>query len=351
MSKEIISWLFDKGGPVVKWLAFKHFEVDVPGYDESRLREGLIESNLVKKWLKNLDEAQYIHGSFDTCLENVIGKLIEFGLDVTFAPVGEEIKRRHDRWHELAKEDRLAKKFYLVLLGSLLLRMGIRDLEIEDFARQRLSDLAEFLKNCPKDFYMSDEEKLENKVPKSMRDKSFIKREFFRDEELMLPQIDDVTTYAILQKIDGSEKTHKNIQKIVSFALSEDYQNLKPGFGLGLYGKKAYGIGWSCDLPGYFGFSAPDEMSAHFVMRVELISNFSFAAKHEWIQSCIGYLEQFGTNSGTYLFPRNLLCEKDGYYVSGAHMGLEEARRDSKSMQIESTFRMLRILSKINKIN
>lgn len=350
MNAEAIEWLTKEGGPIIKWLTFRHFGVAASGYNETRLRKDLIECNQVKKWLQNLNDAQYIHGSFDTCLENAMGKLIEFGLDVSFAPIAEAMKRRHDRWHELAKEDRLAKKFYLVLLGSLLLRLGVRDSEIEDFVRQRLSDLAEFLEHCPKEFYMSDEEKQKNKVPKNVREKPFIKREFIRDGELMLPQIDDITAFSMLQKLDDSRKTQKNIEKIVNFVLSEAYQNLKPGFGYGFYANKPYAIGWSCDLPGHFGFSTPDEMSSHFIMRLELMSQFHFAREHEWIGDCIGYLEQFSTSFGIYLFPRNMLCEKGGYYVSGAHMGLEEIRRDKKALQLESTFRMLRIITNINKI-
>lgn len=348
MESEAIEWLANEGGPVIKWLTFKHFGVAGSGYDEARLRKDLLDCILVKKWLQNLIDAQYIHGSFDTCLENAMGKLIEFGMDVSFSPIAEAIKRRHDRWHELAKEDRLAKKFYLMLLGSLLLRLGLRDSEIENFVRQRLSDLVEFLEYCPNEFYMNDEEKLENRVPKNVREKPFIRREFIRDSELMLPQIDDITAFSLLKKLDNSKKTKKNIYKIVNFVLSEVYQNLKPGFGYGLYGNKPYAIGWSCDLPGYFGFSAPDEMSSYFIMRLELISKFSNAKEHEWINDSVGYLEQFNIDSGFYLFPRSMLCEKTGYYVSGAHMSLEEVRKDKKSLQLESTFRMLRIIYNIN---
>lgn len=350
MNSEAIEWLAKEGGPVIKWLTFRHFGIAASGHDEGRLRKDLLDCSLVEKWLQNLIDAQYIHGSFDTCLENAMGKLIEFGLDVSFAPIAEAIKRRHDRWHELAREDRLAKKFYLVLLGSLLLRMGVRDSEIEEFVRQRLSDLAEFLESCPNEFYMSDEEKLENKAPKNVREKPFIKREFIRDGELMLPQIDDITAFSLLKKVDDSKITQNNICKIVNFVLSDTYQNLRPGFGYGFYDNKPYAIGWSCDLPGYFGFSTPDEMGSHFVMRVELMSQFGCAREHEWIKDCIGFLGQFGDNSGIYLFPRSLLCEKTGYYVSGAHTGLEEVRKDKKSLQLESTFRMLRIITNINKI-
>ncbi|MFH1513928.1 MAG: hypothetical protein ABIG42_00555 [bacterium] len=45
-----------------------------------------------------------------------------------------------------------------------------------------------------------------------------------------------------------------------------------------------------------------------------------------------------------WCFPREYLPEKQrGYYVCGAYMGLEDGRRSKKVLELESTFRMLRI--------
>ena len=51
----------------------------------------------------------------------------------------------------------------------------------------------------------------------------------------------------------------------------------------------------------------------------------------------------FRTPQGTYRFPGGYLRESEGYYVSGYGMGLGENRRKPLGLEIESTFRMLKI--------
>ena len=55
-------------------------------------------------------------------------------------------------------------------------------------------------------------------------------------------------------------------------------------------------------------------------------------------------LETFCTERGTYCFPPEYLSEKHSYYLyAGMHMGLGEVPRDSRALELESTFRMARI--------
>ena len=55
-------------------------------------------------------------------------------------------------------------------------------------------------------------------------------------------------------------------------------------------------------------------------------------------------LDSFSTEHGTYCFPRKYLSEKHSYYLyAGMHMGLGEVPRDSRALELESTFRMARI--------
>ena len=47
---------------------------------------------------------------------------------------------------------------------------------------------------------------------------------------------------------------------------------------------------------------------------------------------------------GTYFFPRRGLVERPvGYYVTGTRMGIESGPRSRRALEIESTFRMLKI--------
>ncbi len=52
----------------------------------------------------------------------------------------------------------------------------------------------------------------------------------------------------------------------------------------------------------------------------------------------------YRTARGTYAFPgRMIRVGASGYWVTGAYMGLGENRRNRLMLEMESTFRMLRI--------
>jgi hypothetical protein len=44
-----------------------------------------------------------------------------------------------------------------------------------------------------------------------------------------------------------------------------------------------------------------------------------------------------------YHLPGSYLCESEGYYVSGHGIGLGENRRKPLGLEVESTFRVLKI--------
>jgi hypothetical protein len=76
---------------------------------------------------------------------------------------------------------------------------------------------------------------------------------------------------------------------------------------------------------------------------VELMAHFPAARASAWFRNCQEHLEGFRTERRTYCFPANYLVEREGYYVSGSHMGLGESPRNQAVREKESTFRMLRI--------
>lgn len=119
------------------------------------------------------------------------------------------------------------------------------------------------------------------------------------------------------------------------------------GFGYVFIEKRNafYSWGWSVHLPGYFGFSSfgQDGKTNRLVQMLELMSHFPTAKCSDWYRNGMTHLEGFRTESGRYRFPRHYPHEDEGYYVSGYHMGLGEPRRKKISLEIESTFRMLRL--------
>jgi hypothetical protein len=80
------------------------------------------------------------------------------------------------------------------------------------------------------------------------------------------------------------------------------------------------------------------------------MSHFRPAVQSGWFKKCLNHLEEFRTPSGTYCFPSNYLIDKkDGFYVLGGMMGLED-KRTKKSLELESTFWMLLIKKRIRQM-
>ncbi|HUT18793.1 MAG TPA: hypothetical protein VM366_06500, partial [Anaerolineae bacterium] len=109
--------------------------------------------------------------------------------------------------------------------------------------------------------------------------------------------------------------------------------------------RRYYSIGWSVHLPGYgdADFERPIH-AATFVQRVELMARFSVARQSAWFEQSLAHLEAYRTDRGTYRFPAAYLREQaNGYWVSGAYMRLEDDRRRRQSLELDSTFRMLKV--------
>ena len=166
--------------------------------------------------------------------------------------------------------------------------------------------------------------------------------------ESLLPSIHDVYGLAHLPPDSGEEGRDEKISAVVDYVLRPEYQALRPDYGYfyvdGGRRRRCYSMGWGVHLPGYHGFDFRDGMARYFVQRVELMARFPLARSHRWFRESLQHLESHRTERGTYIFPGRYLRElRQGYYVTGAYMGLEEDRRSRRALEIESTLRMLTI--------
>jgi hypothetical protein len=136
------------------------------------------------------------------------------------------------------------------------------------------------------------------------------------------------------------------IETVVAYILHPDYQALDEGYGYMRAGKRRYySMGWSVHLPGYNGLDFERTMHATmYVQRLELMAHFPIARRSQWFRDGVQHLEGYRTARGTYRFPARYLREQQsGYWVQGAYMRLEENRRSRQSLELDSTFRLLKI--------
>ena len=127
------------------------------------------------------------------------------------------------------------------------------------------------------------------------------------------------------------------IEDVIAFISHPEFQNTNGGYIWD--NKRRYGA-----AAGRVFLATVNSIS-RLVVFLEAAAPFKSARKSEWFTNGIQQLERFRVTAGTYRFPSNYLMEKrNSYYLyQGAHMGLGENRRFRRALEIESTFRMLRI--------
>jgi len=98
----------------------------------------------------------------------------------------------------------------------------------------------------------------------------------------------------------------------------------------------------------YINWNPHFKDGATLILRRELLTHFPGGLRSSWAQESLRFLDGFRTPEGHYHFPGEYLREAEGYYVSGYGMGLGENRCKPAGIEIESTFRMLKIKSQEN---
>ena len=149
-------------------------------------------------------------------------------------------------------------------------------------------------------------------------------------------------------------RVEEMVDTVVTYILTAGYQALPSGYGDGrddsLLSPRYYVLGWNADLPGFDGpLERPGRQ--YFVLSLEMMAAFLRAREHLWFRKSLALLDEHSTDRGTWLLPRDWLVEKQaGYWVAGAHMGLEENRRSRAAVERESTLRVLRLLTRLERL-
>lgn len=356
---ELIHWLMESGGPVIRYRTASELSRDMGGYDHGKLLAELLDSKPVKLWLsrcqpiampKQYKYAYYtIHGSKEIFFENVVPKLVQLGLHAGMsvfheatAPFLQRLKEDVDRPYE----DPFTI-FYLTLLAAFLAMAGYEAEEtVRTFLNIRLKALYEFTRQRDYDIY-ADPSNYPS-VPKFYR-VNIVKPKLYQNNVIVLPWIYDIYGFSAVYERNCT-RSKKEIDEIIRYILTPDYQRFPDGYGNIVFSKsRALAMGWSVHLPGFLGFSGSqtDFIWRSFVQRVELMASFPFAREHSWFEKSIKHLESFRIKKGTYVFPKHYITEsRSGYWVSGQRMGLGENRRKKTTYELESTFWMLKIKEK-----
>ena len=363
----LLDWLHTNAGPVVRWRIASELCPEYPAQELNRIQQDLLASPLVRSWLDRLTLEEFgdglenltpqtlsrlglkVHGSKDTQLENVLGKLAEFGLcagmpalDQRMAPLPSIF-----HWQGGWKEDALYRSTWESLVKCIfawgLLRTGYQPGgAMQEYLYKHLERVYKIARDQVYDLYASGSELAG--LPKAWGGKPILRQEIM--SHYHLPLIHDIYLLAYFPPALLDARTSAMIDTVVAYILDPRFQALPEGYGYAWIKERhtCYSWGWSPHLSSYhdLDFSHSNQVGM-LVQHLELMARFSQVQRSTWFNQALAHLESFRTEQKTYRFPGRYLREAEGYYVSGYHMGLGENRHKQPSLEIESTVRMLTI--------
>ncbi len=346
IDSQLVDWLLENGGPVIRYRTAAELAGQSSQASVSRLRKELMSSQMVQIWLSRLAPGR-IHNSKDTDFENVMGKLLAFGLGAGLPAFDKRTAPFRLGFPAMLDEPPgMMRTLNAVIMTAGLIRAGYEHEDaLDEFLLERLDTLCRTIRQAGHDIYVDADSYTD--IPKVWRHKRvpLVNPALTPHGEFRLPYIHDIYALSRLPGYLRSAGVTRKVNAIVRYVLAPEYQAFPPNYGLLRAGKgKYYAVGWAAHLPAYHALDLDNRAAQVFVQRIELMAHFPISRKNAWFRDAVQHLERFRTETGTYLFPRRYLQEsRDSYWVSGGHMGLEESRRKPKALELESTFRMLRI--------
>ncbi len=347
--RRLTDWLSRTAGPVIRYRTALELR-GVRRAELEPLERELLRSTQVRTWLDRIGrDVQFfsVHGHKPTALENPFGKLALLGCRAGMKPLDRRVAPML-RWVARAAppESDPVHGFTLRLVVCLLEVTGYGDSPaVADILLPRLDKLAAFARAGRYDIYV-DSSRFAG-YPSAFGSTPLVDPALYPDGELPLPSIWDLYALASLRARKEDPGLRRKIDAVVRYVMSPDYASLAPGYGAMRMGKRRFWkIGWHLPLPESEDSGRPSSgaPATSALQNLELVARFPGGRRSAWCSLWLRRLEGWTTQDGTYLFPRGLLAERrSGYWVLGSYMGLEENRRSRQALELESTFRILKL--------
>ncbi len=340
---DIMKWLYDHGGPVLRLRMFKELDYRIDGEEE--LIQSVTSLSETKFWTEQLKISCDLHGSHCSKLENIAGKFYELGLGgyrYLFDPYIEKWLRKAN---ELLECDDFFADYTRTMLLYCLKVFGYNHADIDSLCAIRIENLYRFCSQMDYDIYLP--ENYFDDLPSSRSGNPLIKPGIYQNGAVGLPSVYDLLWFPYYDQY--KEKT----DTVMKYVFSPQYHKLKHGYGNIRKGHgHYYGMGWSLHIPGFPdpGILNSPENGRELLLYLDRLIHFSFISESDWFEKILAYLNTFRTDKGTWKFPAYWMEEygrRGGYYCLGYHMGLGEARKKREWTESESTFRMLKIMKAI----
>jgi hypothetical protein len=336
-------WLLDNANIPIKYNILKN----------KQLHQELLENGEVKYWLSLLKQKSManIHGSFDYCFENIIGKLWILGLskeidefDLNMKFVLDFLDKHVNKQYleELSFSKIYAYRDYETILASYLPFLGYyNEKSVQYITNKRTNILYEFTKQKRYDIYINGS-KLKG-VRKEWQP-YVINPCLYSDGNIALPSIHDLILFSGMYMYLDEENKQK-IETIVEWIFDERYDEIINNFGYFYFPDESYNakaILFKIYLPKLIDLDKRDQRGLLFTCII--LSYFKSSRNSKWFQSAMQYFNQFKTVNNRYCFPKHMITEKPDYYlIGGGHMNIGEDKRSKLYSELISTYWMERI--------
>ncbi|MBN1400152.1 MAG: hypothetical protein JXA74_04900 [Anaerolineae bacterium] len=324
-SQANLEWLYANAGPIVRWRMVRDLDYALGDADQRALYAQVLATDEVQRWLANLGGGQ-VHGSKDTCAENPMAKLVEYGLragepalDAKMLPYAQRVGRYEPSWGS-------------IVVAPFLIAAGYDDHPaVRSWWLERLETLYRTALRRDYDLYAPPE--VAAQVPKAWRGKPIYKLEY-TEGPWRLPTCYDLYAMAHWPCEDQTQRTR--IAEVVTYLSDPRFQDTPGGYEWDRQRHRCYAAGRV--------FLACLNRN-RLVLFMTLLARFAAARDQPWFRRALAELEGYRTERGTYILPSEHLGEqRDAYHIyGGAHMGLGEDRRRRGWREIESSFRVWHI--------
>jgi|GEM_PF-602729 len=350
-------WLLENADFPIKYIVTK---------DDSFIPP-LLQNVEVKAWLERLTDRAMcgdlsaMHGSHDYRYENIVGKCYILGLNAKIPQFDSAMRVFIDFLSENISDGNTAHvqdekltfgkvyryRDYETVLACYLPFLGYAHEEsVQYVANKRVNAIYEFTKQGRYDIYRSDYAYPgANKAWKPY----IVDPELYKDGNIALPSIHDLILFAGMYA-DFDSEAKGMVETIVRWLFGEGYAGINERLYYYAADDPCYqskAINSKVRLPDLRTISQADAATRQALLYLCFVLSH-FATAREWVLKAVLYFEQYKTEMGRYIFPKEMIAEKkDCYVVNGGHMNVGEDKRNRNYAEIISTYWMDRIFANL----
>lgn len=321
---QTLNWLIQNGGASIKLNLINEGLIDKDAYDVNVLADELLQIEKVKtaftyfdkfkdyKSMSNQQLCGFVHNCYEDCFEMFMPFLIKLGFRKGISLLDEKIEFMRDVYIHLTTPNESGELPWhyhgrIVILN--LLSAGYYNDDMNDYMLDSINKCCKVAELQAFDYFETDETKI-RKRPKMWKDVPVLK-DIHNCEIGDLPMPTAYLVTAALQYYQhiNDEQTKKKINDIIKYILDPRYQEKRGSYGIHWDNtKKTYhASGPGIGLPFYASDYVTDNEKWAFLNWVNTMSYSNIALSSEWFKKCMNFLEQYKTESGTYIFPNELL--------------------------------------------